>query len=368
MDDEFRFPDADLYHHVYNPAPPSDPSKSILSLPTEIIVDIARLNFKTAVALMCTTRVLHAAGVTALYARVFLSGWRFNILDPDAPNLVPGVLRGLLVKQEHTAALRYLRIISVPRDARCRFAFMTLVYRVFERAHGLVCVDLKATRDFISPRNIPQLPYPRNLHTLHLASPTDPFAPHLLTAPSLKEVRFSDPCYWWDNYLVHDHGPYSQVTSLRYIHQGVGPNTEDGDSLKFFELFPSVERIEVKVGELREVSGEMFRGKRVECVDMGDLQFIDCVPHIGSSWARVKHLSLVDAWIRFDDGQPPVYERTKRLLIGALNALCPALKTGEVRCTSGYVMWRVASDVGGWSGNVHMKWREHHGWPGEDET
>jgi len=373
MDDEFRFPDADLYHHVYDPAPPSDPSKSILSLPTEIIVDIARLNFKIAVALMCTNRVLHAAGVTALYARVFLSGWRFNILDPNAPNLVPGVLGGLLVKQEHTAALRYLKIISLPCDTYCRSAFRTLVYRVFERAHGLVCVDLKTMRDlecFPSPRDNPlRPPYPRNLHTLHLVSPTDPFAPHLLTAPSLREVCFSYPCYWWDIYVWHDQGPYSQVTSLRYVHQGVGPNTEDGDSLKNFELFPSVERIEVKVGELREVSGETFRGKRVECVDMGNLQFIDCVPHIGSSWARVKHLSLADAWIRFDDdGQPPVYERTKRLLIGALNALCPALETGEVRCTSGYAMWRVASDVGGWSGNVHMKWREHRGWPGEDET
>jgi hypothetical protein len=267
MDDEFSFPDADLYQHVYEPAPPSDPSKSILSLPTEIIVDIARSNFKTALALMCTNRVLHAAGVTALYARVFLSGWRFKVLNPDAPHLVRSVLGGLLVKQEHTAALRYLKIISLPDDAHCRSAFRTLVYRVFERAHGLVSVDLQAMDEFeLFPpptNNLLQPPYPRNLHTLHLASPIDPFAPHLLTAPSLKEVRFSDPCCRWDNFLVYRQGPYSQVTSLRYTHQGVGPPTGKDEILKFFELFPSVERIEVKVGELREVRGPIFRGGRV---------------------------------------------------------------------------------------------------------
>lgn len=256
-DDEFSFPDADLYQHVYNPAPPSDPSKSILSLPTEIIVDIAQSNFKTAVALMCTNRVLHAAGITALYAKVFLSGWKFKVLDPDAPNLVvPGVLGALLVKQEHTAALRYLKILSLPHDAHCQSAFRTLVYRVFERAHGLVCVDLQAMGEFErspSPRNnLLQPPYPRNLHTLHLPSPTDSFAPHLLTAPSLKEVCFSHPSCRWGNFLEYAQGPYSQVTSLRYIHQGVGPHKRKGDSLKIFELFPLVERIEVNMGELRE--------------------------------------------------------------------------------------------------------------------
>jgi hypothetical protein len=63
---------------------------------------------------------------------------------------------------------------------------------------------------------------------------------------------------------------------------------------------------------------------------------------MGNSWAKVKHLSLVDTWVGFDDegeGQPAVYERTKGLLIRALNTLCPALDTGEVRCMSGYVMW-----------------------------
>jgi len=301
--DEFNFPDADIYHHVYDP--PSDPSKSILSLPTEIIVDIARLNFKAAVALMCTNRVLHAAGVTALYARVFVNGWMFDVLNADAPNLVPGVLGGLLAKQEHTAALRYLKIISVPYNTHYRSAFSTLVYRVFERAHGLVCVDL---------------------NTIHLVSSI----PHMYG-------------YLWDNFLEYGQGPYSQVTSLRYIHNGVGLNTTNGP-LKIFELFPSVERIEVKVGEIREVSGKIFRSERVECVDMGDFQFLDCVPHMGNSWARIKHLSLVDAWIR---PQPPDYEieGTKRLLIGALNALCPALETGEVRYTNGYVMWRVHGRV-----------------------
>jgi hypothetical protein len=262
--DEFRFPDADLYQRVYNPAPPSDPSKSILSLPTEIIVDIAQSNFKTAVALMCTNRVLHAAGVTALYARVFLGGWRFKVFNPDAPNLVvPGVLGALLARQEHTAALRYLKIISLPCDTHCRSAFRTLVHRVFERAHGLVCVDLQAQDEFEhgpSPRNnLLQPPYPRNVHTLHLSSPTNPFAPHLLTAPSLKEVRFSKPCCMWGNFLEYDQGAYSQVTSLRYIHQGFGPHTMHGYFLKMFELFPSVERVEVEIDELQQVSGSVFR-------------------------------------------------------------------------------------------------------------
>ena len=87
--------------------------------------------------------------------------------------------------------------------------------------------------------------------------------------------------------------------------------------------------------------GKIFWGERVECVDIGDLQFINCVPHMGSSWARVKHLFLVEVWIGFDDRQPLVDERAKGLFIGALNALCPVLETGEVRCTSGYAMWRV---------------------------
>ena len=267
MDDEFSFPDADLYHHVYNPAPPTDESKSILSLPTEIIVDIAQLNFKTAIALMCTNRVLHAAGVTALYARVFLRGRRFNVLDPDAPNLiVPGVLGGLLARQEHTAALRYLKVVSLPYDTHCRSAFRALVYRVFERAHGLVCVNLQAlfeSEHSPSPiNNLLQLPYPRNLHTLRLPSPTGPFVPHLLTAPSLKEVHFGDPCCWSDNTLEYCQGPYSQVTSLHYIHHGLGPHTMNGDSLNLFELFPSVERIDVSIGELRKVSGKIFRRER----------------------------------------------------------------------------------------------------------
>ena len=265
MDDEFIFPDADLYHHIYTPAPPTDPSKSILSLPTEIIVDIAQSNFKTAVALMCTNRVLHAAGVNALYERVFLSGSWFTVLDLDAPNLtIPGVLGGLLAKEEHIAALRYLKITSLPYDRRCWSAFRTLVHRVFERAHGLFCVNLLHMGEFEpSPSpiyNLPQLPYPRNLHTLQVAFPTDAFAPHLLTAPSLKEVCFSNPRYWWRSSPEYDQGPHSQVTSLRYIHQE--PNTMNGDSLKFFELFPSVERIEVTISDLRRVSGKIFWGER----------------------------------------------------------------------------------------------------------
>ena len=267
MDDEFSFPDADLYHHIYTPAPPTDPSKSILSLPTEIIVDIAQLNFKTAVALMCTNRVLHAAGITALYQRAFLSGYLFTVLNPDAPNLtVPGVLGSLLAKQEHIAALRYLKILSLPYDRRYWPAFRTLIHRVFERAHGLLCVNLLHMGEFEpspSPTyNLPQPPYPRNLHTLHLSSPMDSFGPHLLTAPSLKEVRFSNPCCWWGSFSEYDQRPYSQVTSLRYIHEGLGPDTMNGDSLKFLELFPSIERIEVTIGELRWVSGKIFQGER----------------------------------------------------------------------------------------------------------
>jgi len=42
--------------------------------PIEIIVDIAQSNFKTALAPMCTNRVLHAAGVTALYTRLPMRG------------------------------------------------------------------------------------------------------------------------------------------------------------------------------------------------------------------------------------------------------------------------------------------------------
>ena len=97
MEDAFSFPAADLYQSTYEPAPPGNLPKSILSLPTEVFVDIARLNYKTAVALMRTNHVLHAAGVTALYARVFLMGTRSTIQILDAPNLlVPGVLGGLL--------------------------------------------------------------------------------------------------------------------------------------------------------------------------------------------------------------------------------------------------------------------------------
>ena len=306
MDDEFSFPDADLYQHVYNPAPPTDESKSILSLPTEIIVDIAKLNFKTALALMCTNRVLHAAGVTALYARVFLRGWMFKVLDPDAPNLiVPGVLGGLLAKQEHTAALRYLKVVSLPRDTHCLSAFRTLVYRVFERAHGLTCVNLMAMWESEyspSPRNgLLQLPYPRNLHTLHLPGPTATFAPLLLTAPSLKRVHFGDPCCWSDNTLESCQGPYSQVTSLHYIHHGPGPHTMNGDSLNLFELFPSVERIDVSVGELRKVSGKIFRGERA--LTLATYSFSSNVSHIsgfhgqssntcpcGLGWTRSSHM------------------------------------------------------------------------------
>ncbi len=280
--DEFSFPDADLYQHVYIPAPPTDKSKSILSLPTEIIVDIAQSNFKTAIALMCTNRVLHAAGVTALYARVFLNGRRFKVLDPDAPNLiVPGVLGGLLAKQEHTAALRYLKVVSLPYDTQCWSAFGTLVYRVFERAHGLVCVNLQAMLESeYSPspiNNLLQPPYPRNLHTLHLTSPTGSFIPHLLAAPSLKEVRFSDPCCWWDNTLEYCQGPYSQVTSLLYIHHGLGPHTMNGDPLNLFELFPSIERMQVSIGELRKVSGKIFRGERA--LTLATYSFSSIVSH-----------------------------------------------------------------------------------------
>lgn len=266
MDDEFSFPDADLYHHIYTPAPPTHLSKSILSLPTEIIVDIAQSNFKTAVALMCTNRVLHAAGVTALYERVFLRGCRFTVLNPDKPNLtVLGVLGSLLAKQEHIAALRYLKIISLPYDKRYWSAFRTLVHRVFERAHGLLSVNLLHMGEFepsLSPTYyLPQPPYPRNLNTLQLASLTDTFAPHLLTAPSLKEVRLINPRCWWLG-VPECEGPYSQVTSLHYIHQGLEPDTMNVDSLKFLELFPSVERIEVTIGDLRRVSGKIFRGER----------------------------------------------------------------------------------------------------------
>jgi len=273
MDELFSFPDADLYQHVYTPAPPSDLSKSILSLPTEIIVDIAQSNFKTALALMCTNRVLHAAGVTALYTRAYLNGSMFQVRNPDAPNLVvPGVLGGLLAKQEHTAALRYLKVLSLPYDTYSRPAFMTLVYRVFERAHGLVYVHLLTWNEFEpapSPRNnLLQPLYPRNLHTLDLCSPTIPFAQTLLTAPSLKEVRFSHEFYYWQSLLGYDQGPYSQVTSLRYVHRGVEARTMDNvfvepltmndEFLKMCELFPSVERMEVEIVELRNVSRKVL--------------------------------------------------------------------------------------------------------------
>jgi len=54
--------------------------------------------------------------------------------------------------------------------------------------------------------------------------------------------------------------------------------------------------------------------------------------------ARVKHLYLVYGG-GFYEGQPPADERTKGLLMGALNALCPALETGEVRLCDWREMW-----------------------------
>lgn len=263
MDDEFIFPAADLYQPVYDHAPPNDPYKSILSLPTEIIVNIAQLNFKTAVALMCTNRILHAAGVTALYARVYLRGWMFRVLNPDAPNLaVPGVLGSLLAKREHTAALRYLKILSMPHDPYCWTAFSTLVYRVIERAHGLVAIDLQAMYEYRRPpypgNDLLQSTYPQNLHTLHLCSPTGHFAPHLLTTPSLKEVRFNEPCWMWSTFLELNQGPYSQLTSLSYTHQPVESHTLIGDLLKMSELFPSVQELEVKIDQISEVREKVF--------------------------------------------------------------------------------------------------------------
>jgi len=260
--DDFIFPAADLYQQVYNHAPPSDPSKSILSLPTEIIVKIAQLNFKTAVALMCTNRVLHAAGVTALYARVYLKGWMFRVQNPDTPNLVvPGELGGLLAKREHTAALRYLKVLAMPYDPDYWTAFSTLVYRVFERAHGLLEIDLRPIerQRSRSPGNdLVQPTYPQNLHILHVSSPTDHFVPHLLTTPSLKEVRFSEPCWMWSTFLEHNQGPYSQLTSLSYTYQPAESHTLIGDILKMVELFPSVEELEVKIYQLSEVSEKVF--------------------------------------------------------------------------------------------------------------
>jgi len=264
MDDEFSFPAADLYRPVYDHAPPSDPSKSILSLPTEVIVNIAQLNFKTGVALMCTNRVLHAAGVTALYAKVFLRGRKFHVPNPDTPDLVvPGVLGGLLAKQEHTAALRYIKILSMPYDTDYWTAFITLVCRVFERAHGLVSVDIQAMYELQrlpSPQNtLLQPAYPQNLHTLYLHRPTDHFAPHLLIAPSLKEVKFSDSYWRWDTLLANNQEPYSQVTSLSHIiYQGDDSDAMIGDISKMSELFTPVERLEVKNDQLSEVSEKVF--------------------------------------------------------------------------------------------------------------
>lgn len=263
MDDEFIFPAADLYRPVYDHAPPNDPSKSILSLPTEVIVNIAQLNYKTAIALMCTNRVLHAAGITALYARVYLKGWMFKRFNPDAPNfIVPGVLGSLLAKREHTAALRYLKILSMPYDTNHWTEFRTLIYRVFERAHGLVHVDLRAIYGFQhapSPgHNSLQQIYPQNLHTLHLRSPTDHFAPPLLTAPSLKEVQISGSLWRWDTFPERKQGAYSQLTSWSYDDQEVEVDTPVDDFLKMVTPFGSVERLEVKVDQLSEVSREVF--------------------------------------------------------------------------------------------------------------
>jgi len=55
---------------------------------------------------------------------------------------------------------------------------------------------------------------------------------------------------------------------------------------------------------------------------------------MGNPWARVKHLCLVYTGGEFDEGHPLAHERTKVLLMWALNALCPALDTGEVRLRS----------------------------------
>ena len=266
MDDEFIFPSADLYQPVYDHAPPNDLSKSILSLPTEVIVNIAQLNFKAGVALMCTNRVLHAAGVTALYAMVYLKGRKFKVLNPDAPDLVvPGVLGGLLAKREHTAALRYLKVLSMPDDTDYWTAFSTLVYRVFERAHGLVHVDLRViyeSQHVPSPgNNSLQQIYPQNLHTLYLRSPTDYFAPHLLTAPSLKEVQFTSSLWRWDTFLERKQGGYSQLTSWNYDDQEVKSDTLIDDFLKMFTPFASVERLEVKIDQLSEVSGKVFKSR-----------------------------------------------------------------------------------------------------------
>jgi hypothetical protein len=264
MDDDFTFqcPAADIYQPIHEPAPPSNPSKSILSLPTEVIVDIAGLNYKTALALMCTNRVLHAAGITALYAKVFLKGSIFTLLDPHVPNRrIPGVLGGLLAKREHTAALRFLKIISMPKDEDCWTAFTTLVYRVFERAHGLVCIDLNAMwvswRPPSAGNNLLQPIHPQNLHTLHLPHAIVYFSPHLLSAPSLKEVRFGGPDCRWGTLLEHDQGPYPQVISLRYVHEETVFETMNGHFLKMFEVFPSVESLEVKIWRSPKVSGKV---------------------------------------------------------------------------------------------------------------
>jgi len=316
MEDEFAFPDAELYH--CDPLPPSNPSKTILSLPTEVIVDIARLNHKTAVALMCTNRVLHAAGVTALYAKVFLRGTAYAIQNADPPRLVvPRVLSGLLARPEHSAALRYLKILSMPYYTEWWAGFRTLVYRLFERANGLVRIDVEAKYEFwrtlLPGEDLLQPIHPQNLRALHLHTPKDHFAPHLLTTPSLKEVYFSDPCWKWGTPSEHNQGPYLQVTSLRYIHGTVEPNTMIGDLLGMAGLFPSVERLEV----------EICRSPK---------EFLEYVPQMANSWAKVKQLCLEFVW---DDEaeEPPIIETTKNLLMQAGNRLCPTLDTGEVRYT-----------------------------------
>jgi len=181
---------------VYGHAPPNDPSKSVLSLPTEVIV---QLNFKTAVALMCTNRVLHAAGITALCTRVYLRGQKFKVLNPGAPNLVvPGMPGGLLAKRGHTAALRYFNILSMPCDANYWTAFSTLVYRIFEQTQWLVP---STSRLYISSST----PIPREIISCNICiSSESSYPPPPLPNRSLCASPSHNP--------VTERGPIQQLT------------------------------------------------------------------------------------------------------------------------------------------------------------